>query len=630
MARFADKVRNWLVCAGLYAPSNSEDDPDFRDMLDRQSRVGMALAFSLAIFGPLFAMFVHVLVFGRQFSIFGYTDPEIWAIWPELIILLIGIVGVTVSRVRLGTPWRRLIVGFSLLIIGAVMVVEPILAPRPMSIGEVGMAFSLLMLIGVGTMPYRAWHASVLGVVMAVTDLYLAAYLVHVLGDPPIQGIPDAIVMTTMITLFCAGISALIYGGRWRQHLERKRTEASEKEYRSLFMNSTDAMFVIENASGRFVQVNPRFEELTGLPAAEIYQTPFPALIDESDRERVMGYHQSRITGGPAPSRYTLRVRAPSSPEVIYCDLTIHRSDDPRYTKGALRDITDHVKADEKIRKYASELEATNLELRETQTQLIQSEKMAALGTLVAGVAHEINTPIGSIHANADVSRRALELIHAALAPTGKTEPPDLEKLHKAIGILSEANTTTCTATERIVRIVKSLRNFARLDEAEVKTVDIHEGIESTLTLVYHEYKNRIEIVREFGQLPKVSCYPNQLNQVYMNILVNAIHAIQGEGTITIRTRAVGDRVEVAISDTGVGIPKENLNKIFDPGFTTKGVGIGTGLGLSIVYKIVEAHRGKITVDSTPGVGTTFTVTLPVHGVKEKNGKADSRRAEPD
>jgi signal transduction histidine kinase len=228
--------------------------------------------------------------------------------------------------------------------------------------------------------------------------------------------------------------------------------------------------------------------------------------------------------------------------------------------------------------------------LRETQGQLVQSEKMAALGNLVAGVAHEINSPLGSIHANADVSRRALEIIQTIWRDGScRLEPDVAPKFAHATQVLEDSNTTTLTATERIVGIVKSLRNFARLDEAELKEVDLHEGIESTLTLVYHEYKNRIQVERQFAELPLVQCIPNQLNQVFMNIMVNAIHAIDEKGTITITTRAV-----------------------FDPGFTTKGVGVGTGLGLSIVYKIIQAHHGRIDVESKLGKGTTFTLTLPV------------------
>jgi signal transduction histidine kinase len=167
-------------------------------------------------------------------------------------------------------------------------------------------------------------------------------------------------------------------------------------------------------------------------------------------------------------------------------------------------------------------------------------------------------------------------------------------------------------ACDRIIGIVSSLRNFARLDEAELKTADLHEGLESTLTLVHHELKNRIEVVREYGDIPPISCHPNQINQVFMNMLVNASQAIKGEGTITIRTFRQGDIVNVQFSDTGTGIPPENVSRIFDPGFTTKGVGVGTGLGLSICFKIVQDHGGSIDVESEVGKGSTFTIRLPL------------------
>jgi signal transduction histidine kinase len=277
-----------------------------------------------------------------------------------------------------------------------------------------------------------------------------------------------------------------------------------------------------------------------------------------------------------------------------------------------VEDVTEHRRADEKVRRYAHDLENTNRELRETQAALVQSEKMASLGNLVAGVAHEINTPVGSINSNADVMVRALRILKEVLSQA-PPEIRDQRELTRTLSVLEEIGNVNQTACRRIVGIVQSLRNFARLDEAERKRVDLHEGLESTLTLVHHEIKNRIEVVRDYGRLPEVECFPNQLNQVFMNILVNATHAIEKQGTITITTRAQGESVTVTFSDSGSGITTENLAKIFDPGFTTKGVGVGSGLGLAICYKIVKEHSGKIDVRSQVGRGTTFTITLPVN-----------------
>jgi len=237
-------------------------------------------------------------------------------------------------------------------------------------------------------------------------------------------------------------------------------------------------------------------------------------------------------------------------------------------------------------------------------SQLIQSEKMAALGLLVAGVAHEINTPMGAIHSNNDIMTRAVGKVRKLLE-----RAPDNE-VRRLLDILGEVCRNNEIATERIMKIVRNLKNFARLDEAERKKVDIHEGIESTLSLLRHQLKSRIRIVKCFGDIPEIECYPNELNQVFMNILVNAAQAIKHRGEITVKTWREGDRVKIAISDTGVGIPPENLSKVFDPGFTTKGVGLGTGLGLSICYKIVQEHRGTIEAESSKQ-GTTFTISIP-------------------
>ena len=271
------------------------------------------------------------------------------------------------------------------------------------------------------------------------------------------------------------------------------------------------------------------------------------------------------------------------------------------------RDIRERLQAERKIRDYASQLEQTNRELRDTQAQLVQSEKMAALGNLVAGVAHEINTPIASIYSNADIGHRALELLKSSLPAS-----TDDKKLRKALTALEQTCQTNQLASERISKIVQSLRNFARLDEAEEKQVDLHEGIDSTLRLLQHKLKKGINVVKRYGDLSQICCFPNQLNQVFMNLLVNAIHAVEGEGTITIITGQENGQAVLRFADNGVGIAAEQLDQIFDPGYTTKGVGVGTGLGLAICYRIMQQHGGRIEVTSKIGEGTEFTLRLPL------------------
>jgi signal transduction histidine kinase len=181
-----------------------------------------------------------------------------------------------------------------------------------------------------------------------------------------------------------------------------------------------------------------------------------------------------------------------------------------------------------------------------------------------------------------------------------------------AMQLLRENTRIAVEGSVRVTKIVRSLRNFARLDEAELQEADIHEGIDSTLTLVHHELKHNVEVVKEYGDVPRIRCYPNQLNQVFMNLFVNAAHAIEEKGVLTITTSADDKNVYIKIADTGKGVPPENIDKIFDPGFTTKGSGVGTGLGLSISYNIIQKHGGALHVDSEVGRGTVFEISLPV------------------
>lgn len=263
-----------------------------------------------------------------------------------------------------------------------------------------------------------------------------------------------------------------------------------------------------------------------------------------------------------------------------------------------------------------SELEAVKQKLERAEAALAQSEKMASLGNLVAGVAHEINTPVGSINSASDLMARSLEKLRKLLdnadepvGPLGQEAKGELTRILDALENVSRINQTAC---ERIISIVRCLKSFARLEEAQCRKAKIHEEIDTALTLVHHELKTRIEVERDYGKLPDVECPPGQLNQVFMNLLVNAAQAIEGKGRIRITTRAEGDHVRLAFKDSGSGIRPENLDKVFEPGFTTKVAGDGTGLDLAICYKIIRAHHGDIKLDSEPGGGATFTITLPV------------------
>jgi signal transduction histidine kinase len=261
-----------------------------------------------------------------------------------------------------------------------------------------------------------------------------------------------------------------------------------------------------------------------------------------------------------------------------------------------------------RVRERTAQLEATNheladayAELKNAEVQLVQSEKLASLGRLVAGVAHEINNPVSFIASSIAPLRRRLAQA-AAGAPSAATVLAEAEEL---VGIMARG-------AERTAAIVKDLRTFSRLGEANRKAADLHDGLEVSLRLLEPRWRDRITIHRDYGALPPVECDPGQLNQVFMNLLANACDAIRDRGNIWVTTRAEEDRVTVTIRDDGAGIAPEMLGRIFDPFFTTKDVGGGTGLGLAISHGVMVAHGGRIEVESQPGAGSTFRVVLPV------------------
>jgi len=249
-------------------------------------------------------------------------------------------------------------------------------------------------------------------------------------------------------------------------------------------------------------------------------------------------------------------------------------------------------------------------EAARNQTEQVNQARLASLGTLVAGISHELNTPLGAINSNHDVIERALVKLQVILEDEVVT-PDELEEVRKIVRAMDGVLRTNSIAVERMVKLVESLRTFGRPDRAEVDRVDLHEGLESTLAVLGHVLTS-ISVQRELGDLPLVECYPDRINQVFMNLLHNAAQAMPDGGTLRLVTTNLGDRVRLEVSDTGRGIAPENLADIFEPGFTTKGARVGMGLGLAIVHQIVTHHGGRVSVESKVGEGTTFRVTLPI------------------
>lgn len=294
---------------------------------------------------------------------------------------------------------------------------------------------------------------------------------------------------------------------------------------------------------------------------------------------------------------------------------------------------------EEKVKKRTQELELTLHNLQNTQTQLVNQEKMASLGQLTAGIAHEINNPINFVSSNiAPLKRDIKDLLEVVevyrekgvieFSETSKQAIQTKEKEVEFDYVLKEIDQLLRgmeDGAKRTVEIVKGLRLFSRVDEQDVKKVDIHDGLNSTLILLSSSMNGKIKIIREYNSLPMVECLPGKINQVFMNIITNSIHALlddlnrNPEPEIYIRTSANENSVVVEIEDNGPGMPDKVRQRIFEPFFTTKAVGKGTGLGLSIVYTIIENHKGTLEVRSREGKGTNFIITLPIHQTTQQN-----------
>jgi two-component system NtrC family sensor kinase len=477
-----------------FFPDKFEKDPKFRDYIDRLSRAGLLVAGLLTMGAIILHVGTFTLAFGWNLSwTYKSGEPSVYALADKVIIFFFAAIGFVLSRTRRGPRWGRPVV-FLL-----IMAVCATVAWDDLARGDISLSTGyliLVMLVGVGSMPFRPWQVFLLGVTIMLSFYLSVSHLPALMGTEPVLFRPNFFVILAVATLLYTIITGAIYKSRYLLHRARQKQI-------SLRQAATD---------------------------------------------------------------------------------------------------------------YAAELKETNIKLYETQDQLVQSREMAALGNLVAGVAHEVNTPLGAINSNADTAKRILRIISSTIENDDGTPWSDEKeaKVYQAIKSLAGLNNSTYLAATRIDKIVTALRGFACLDEAEYQTFDLHKGIEHTVTLLTFSPEMKVEIKKDFTSLPEVSCRPGQLNQVFMNLLTNGVESIGKKGKIIIKTRLEGEWVVIQFIDNGRGIPSQDLNHIFDPGFTTKGVGVGTGLGLSICYRIVEDHGGSIDVHSEEGKGATFTIRLPL------------------
>ncbi|MBI4392749.1 MAG: PAS domain S-box protein [Euryarchaeota archaeon] len=387
--------------------------------------------------------------------------------------------------------------------------------------------------------------------------------------------------------------------------------------------NTADVVMALDGA-GVIQFCNRKYGELFGWPASEIVGKPFwelfattgtgPPLQDQS-----MENWKSLLRGGRLPPRdISIPTRDGGHREMIVNAAPIMEGGKLSRLVVTLTDITERKRLEEELKRYTTHLE---LEVERRTLELVQSAKMAALGQLVAGVAHEINNPLAFVKSNTQNVREVLhDLTESAFlraVDEGRVPPeavrefrssPEYAFIKKDLERLMEQN---LKGLDRISQIVFNLKHFASPQQGRREPVDINLLLKDTITIFHPQFRGRIELVEELGDIPKAVVDSGQVNQVFMNVLVNAAQAIPGKGTITVRTRGTADAVEVSITDTGTGIAPENRKRIFDPFFTTKQRG-NTGLGLSICYQIIKEHGGDILVESELGKGTTFIIRLPV------------------
>ena len=412
-----------------------------------------------------------------------------------------------------------------------------------------------------------------------------------------------------------------------RQAMERTLAETAER-FRTIYDTIYNAIFVHDATTGRILDINASACSMYGYTREQMLELDVAAISSGTPPhtlDAARAYISECEKVGWCAFEWLAR---DSTGRLFWVAVNLKRLmlGDTQRILAVVRDIDSRKRTEETLQRTLAETKALNAKLAEAQNQLLQSEKMASIGQLAAGVAHELNNPIGFVHSNLGTLRHYLDDIFrvAAVCETAAGSAANPEDFKRINTLKSEIDFDflksdvyqlmgeSAEGLLRVKKIVQDLKDFSRPGEAVWQLADLHQGLDSTLNIVWNELKYKCTVTKQYGDLPRVWCVPSQLNQVFMNLLVNAAHAIPDKGEITITTQRSGDHVQVMIEDTGNGIAPEHLTHIFEPFFTTKPVGKGTGLGLSIVWGIIQKHHGNIEVNSEPGKGTRFIMTLPI------------------
>jgi len=391
-----------------------------------------------------------------------------------------------------------------------------------------------------------------------------------------------------------------------RKEVER-RLQESEARFRGFVENASELVFAVDrNAS--FTYVSPNATRLLGYAPAELLGQSFDALVHADDLPRLWQCAELTQQTGVVQPSCEFRLQHQDGSERWFCSTLAPSKNE----QGALVGLTGTAHDITHEKQAILELESVNQHLRDAQLQLLEREKMASLGMLLAGIAHEVRTPLSAVGSTQQTLAQALDKLTRELREAHPEVLCD-SRVARLLKVLGDSARVVGAGSTRVTEIVQRLRRFACSEQTKLSAVDVNAIAEETLALVQHELRHEVAICKKFGPGVSLMGYPGRINQMLVNLLVNAAHAVRarGRGTITLETRALGDEIEIEVKDDGIGVAPEHLNQIFICGFTTKRHEEGSGLGLAICKTIVNEHHGSIQVCSQVGQGTTFTIRLP-------------------